>query len=53
MVQGIAERTHRTFAHELGHAHAYLGDEYSSDGEREYTTEEIESYTKWDVNIGC
>ena len=51
MVQGISERTHRTFAHELGHAHAYLGDEYSSDGEREYTTEEITSYTKWDVNL--
>ena len=52
MVQGISDRTHRTFAHELGHAHAYLGDEYSSDGEREYTTEEITSYTIWDINIG-
>lgn len=51
MVQGISERVHRTFAHELGHAHAYLGDEYSSDGEREYTDEEIEDNSWWDVNI--
>ena len=35
MVQPIAERTARTFMHELGHAHANL-DEYSADGEREY-----------------
>ena len=51
MVQPIAERTARTFGHELGHAHANLGDEYSSDGEREYTSEEIENYSYWDINV--
>lgn len=51
MVQPIAERTARTFMHELGHAHANLGDEYSADGEREYTEEEVEDYSYWDMNV--
>ncbi len=51
MVQPIAERTARTFMHELGHAHANLGDEYSADGEREYTDEEVEDYSYWDMNV--
>ncbi len=51
MVQPIAERTARTFMHELGHAHANLGDEYSADGEREYTSEEVEDYSYWDMNV--
>ena len=51
MVQPIAERTARTFAHELGHAHANLGDEYSADGEREYTPDEVEDYSYWDMNV--
>ncbi len=51
MVQPIAERTARTFRHELGHAHANLGDEYSADGEREYTDEEVEDYSYWDMNV--
>ena len=51
MVQPVAERTARTFMHELGHAHANLGDEYSADGEREYTEEEVEDYSYWDMNV--
>ena len=51
MVQPVAERTARTFMHELGHSHANLGDEYSADGEREYTEEEVEDYSYWDMNV--
>ena len=44
-------RNSYTFRHELGHAHAVLGDEYDSDGEREYNDAELETKTSYYTNL--
>ncbi len=45
-IQPISSRSRNVVMHELGHSHAYMGDEYDSGGERTF----VEWYGNWAVN---